>query len=107
MSPAGLRERFYEQGAPKFDSSHLHVLCVFLFKDPIRRLAQRDRFAGAACALAAAEHGLRVVVLVRKRDPGDTVRSTGIIVMVSAVRTLLNFVDRTARATDGGGGQGK
>ena len=27
-------------------------------------------FAGAACAIAAAQYGLRVCVLERKRDPG-------------------------------------
>ena len=37
-------------------------------------------FAGAACALAAAQRGLRVCVLERKRDPGDKLRTTGIIV---------------------------
>jgi flavin-dependent dehydrogenase len=34
-------------------------------------------FAGAACALAAARRGLRVVVLERKREPGDKLRTTG------------------------------
>ncbi len=28
-------------------------------------------FAGAACALAAAQYGLRVCVLERKADPGE------------------------------------
>jgi len=46
-------------------------------------------FAGAACAIAAAQSGLRVCVLERKRDPGDTLRTTGIIVKEAAERTLL------------------
>ena len=46
-------------------------------------------FAGAACALAAAQSGLRVCVLERKRDPGDKLRTTGIIVKEAAERTLL------------------
>jgi digeranylgeranylglycerophospholipid reductase len=49
-------------------------------------------FAGAACALAAAQSGLRVVVLERKRDPGEKLRTTGIIVKEAAERTLLNQV---------------
>lgn len=47
-------------------------------------------FAGAACALAAAQRGLRVCVLERKRDPGDKLRTTGIIVKEAAEQTLLN-----------------
>ncbi|MFZ5656673.1 MAG: NAD(P)/FAD-dependent oxidoreductase [Pseudomonadota bacterium] len=47
-------------------------------------------FAGAACAIAAAQRGLRVVVLERKRDPGEKLHTTGIIVKEAAVRTLLN-----------------
>jgi flavin-dependent dehydrogenase len=47
-------------------------------------------FAGAACALAAARRGLRVCVLERKRDPGDKLRTTGIIVKEAAEHTLLN-----------------
>ncbi|KGQ20364.1 FAD-binding monooxygenase [Lysobacter dokdonensis DS-58] len=46
-------------------------------------------FAGAACALAAAQSGLRVCVLERKTDPGDKLRTTGIIVKEAAERTLL------------------
>ena len=46
-------------------------------------------FAGAACALAAAQSGLRVCVLERKRDPVDKLRTTGIIVKEAAERTLL------------------
>lgn len=46
-------------------------------------------FAGVACALAAARYGLRVVVLERKRDPGDKLHTTGIIVKEAAERTLL------------------
>jgi len=46
-------------------------------------------FAGSACALAAAQSGLRVCVLERKRDPGDKLRTTGIIVKEAAERTLL------------------
>ena len=47
-------------------------------------------FAGAACALAAAQRGLRVVVLERKRDPGEKLHTTGIIVKEAAEQTLLN-----------------
>ncbi len=49
-------------------------------------------FAGSACALAAAQRGLRVCVLERKRDPGDKLRTTGIIVKEAAEQTLLNQV---------------
>lgn len=49
-------------------------------------------FAGAATALAAAQRGLRVCVLERKRDPGDKLRTTGIIVKEAAEQTLLNQV---------------
>ena len=54
-------------------------------------------FAGAACALAAARRGLRVCVLERKRDPGDKLRTTGIIVKEAAEHTLLQ--DIPARLT--------
>lgn len=47
-------------------------------------------FAGAACALAAAQYGLRVCVLERKRDPGIKLHTTGIIVKEAAERTWLN-----------------
>ncbi|MBB1060757.1 NAD(P)/FAD-dependent oxidoreductase [Marilutibacter spongiae] len=47
-------------------------------------------FAGAACALAAAQSGLRVRVLERKRDPGEKLHTTGIIVKEAAEQTLLN-----------------
>jgi len=47
-------------------------------------------FAGAATALAAAQSGQRVCVLERKRDPGDKLHTTGIIVKEAAERTLLN-----------------
>ncbi|MBB1087552.1 NAD(P)/FAD-dependent oxidoreductase [Lysobacter sp. SG-8] len=46
-------------------------------------------FAGSACALAAAQSGLRVVVLERKPDPGDKLHTTGIIVKEAAEQTLL------------------
>jgi flavin-dependent dehydrogenase len=49
-------------------------------------------FAGAACALAAAQRGLRVVVLERKRDPGEKLRTTGIIVKEAAEATYLNLM---------------
>jgi digeranylgeranylglycerophospholipid reductase len=49
-------------------------------------------FAGAACALAAAQRGLRVCVLERKRDPGAKLRTTGIIVKEAAEQTLLNQI---------------
>ncbi len=47
-------------------------------------------FAGAACALAAAQYGLRVCVLERKRDPGIKLHTTGIVVKEAAERTWLN-----------------
>ena len=47
-------------------------------------------FAGAACALAAAQSGLKVCVLERKHDPGEKLRTTGIIVKEAAEQTLLN-----------------
>ena len=46
-------------------------------------------FAGVACALAAARYGLRVVVLERKRDPGEKLHTTGIVVKEAFERTLL------------------
>lgn len=46
-------------------------------------------FAGAACALAAAQYGLRVCVLERKRDPGIKLHTTGIIVREAAGGTWL------------------
>lgn len=46
-------------------------------------------FAGAACALAAAQYGLRVCVLERKRDPGIKLHTTGIIVREAAEGTWL------------------
>lgn len=49
-------------------------------------------FAGAACAIAAAQRGLRVCVVERKRDPGEKLRTTGIIVKEAAEQTLLNRV---------------
>src|SRR5688572_16568425 len=49
-------------------------------------------FAGAACAIAAAQRGLRVCVLERKHDPGDKLRTTGIIVKEAAEQTLLNRI---------------
>ena len=52
-------------------------------------------FAGVACALAAARYGLRVVVLERKRDPGEKLHTTGIIVKEAAERTLLGQVPTT------------
>lgn len=47
-------------------------------------------FAGAACALAAAQYGLRVCVIERKRDPGIKLHTTGIIVKEAAELTWLN-----------------
>lgn len=47
-------------------------------------------FAGAACALAAREYGLRVCVLERKRDPGIKLHTTGIIVREAAEATWLS-----------------
>ena len=47
-------------------------------------------FAGSACAIAAAQRGLKVCVLERKDDPGAKLRTTGIIVKEAAEQTLLN-----------------
>ncbi|MFT3896335.1 MAG: NAD(P)/FAD-dependent oxidoreductase [Thermomonas sp.] len=47
-------------------------------------------FAGAACALAAREYGLRTCVLERKRDPGIKLHTTGIIVREAAEGTWLS-----------------
>jgi digeranylgeranylglycerophospholipid reductase len=52
-------------------------------------------FAGAACAIAAAQRGLRVCVLERKTDPGAKLRTTGIIVKEAAESTLLNQLPGT------------
>jgi digeranylgeranylglycerophospholipid reductase len=49
-------------------------------------------FAGAACALAAREAGLRVCVLERKRDPGIRLHTTGIIVSEAAEETPLSRI---------------
>ena len=46
-------------------------------------------FGGAACAIAAASAGLRVCVLERKRDPGERLHTTGIVVREAAEQTLL------------------
>lgn len=52
-------------------------------------------FAGAACALAAAQYGLRVCVIERKRDPGIKLHTTGIIVKEAAEQTWLNRMPET------------
>ena len=44
-------------------------------------------FAGAACALAAAQYGLRVCVLERKADPGERLHTTGIVVKEAMEQT--------------------
>jgi flavin-dependent dehydrogenase len=49
-------------------------------------------FGGAACALAAAQRGLRVCVLERKRDPGEKLCTTGILVKEAAENTLLHRI---------------
>jgi flavin-dependent dehydrogenase len=41
-------------------------------------------FAGLACARTAASRGLHTVVRERKRDPGDAVRTTGLLVKEAA-----------------------
>ncbi|PTS72002.1 FAD-dependent oxidoreductase, partial [Stenotrophomonas sp. HMWF023] len=46
-------------------------------------------FAGAACALAAAQYGLRVCVLERKTDPGERLHTTGIVVKEAMEHTWL------------------
>ena len=51
-------------------------------------------FAGAACALAARQCGLRVCVLERKRDPGIRLHTTGIIVKEAAETTWLGRMPR-------------
>jgi len=52
-------------------------------------------FAGAACAIAAAQRGMRVCVLERKRDPGEKLHTTGIIVKEAAESTLLGNIPAT------------
>lgn len=47
-------------------------------------------FAGAACAIAAAQYGLRVCVVERKRDPGLKLHTTGIVVKEAAESTWLS-----------------
>lgn len=59
-------------------------------------------FAGAACALAAAQYGLRVCVLERKADPGERLHTTGIVVKEAMEQTWLgrmpdHLVQRVAR----------
>ncbi|MEG2805646.1 NAD(P)/FAD-dependent oxidoreductase [Stenotrophomonas sp.] len=49
-------------------------------------------FAGAACALAAAQYGLRVCVLERKADPGARLHTTGIIVKEAIEQTWLKRI---------------
>lgn len=49
-------------------------------------------FPGAACAIAAAQRGLRVVVVEPKRDPGEKLHTTGIIVQEAAEHALLNRI---------------
>src|SRR5688500_18167146 len=49
-------------------------------------------FAGAARALATGQRGLRVCVLERKRDPGEKLRTTGIIVKEAAECSFLNLL---------------
>ena len=44
-------------------------------------------FAGLACARTAALRGLKVAVVERKNDPGDHVRTTGILVKEAAEET--------------------
>ncbi len=46
-------------------------------------------FAGAACALATAQYGLRVCVLERKADPGERLHTTGIVVKEAMEQTWL------------------
>ena len=59
-------------------------------------------FGGAACALAAAQYGLRVCVLERKADPGERLHTTGIVVKEAMEQTWLgrmhdHLVQRVAR----------
>jgi flavin-dependent dehydrogenase len=49
-------------------------------------------FAGAACALAAAQYGLRVCVLERKDDPGERLHTTGILVKEVVEQTWLQRI---------------
>nr|WP_258010255.1 FAD-dependent oxidoreductase [Stenotrophomonas maltophilia] len=58
-------------------------------------------FAGAACALAAAQYGLRVCVLERKAEPGERLHTTGIVVKEAMEQTWLGrmpeqFLQRVA-----------
>ena len=52
-------------------------------------------FAGAACALAAAQYGLRVCVLERKDDPGARLHTTGILVKEVVEQTWLRRIPAT------------
>lgn len=52
-------------------------------------------FAGAACALAAAQYGLRVCVLERKADPGERLHTTGILVKEVVEQTWLRRIPAT------------
>lgn len=52
-------------------------------------------FAGAACALAAAQYGLRVCVLERKDDPGARLHTTGILVKEVVEQTWLGRIPAT------------
>ena len=59
-------------------------------------------FAGAACALAAAQRGLHVCVLERKVDPGERLHTTGILVKEAAEATFLNLLPaRLTRRIEG------
>lgn len=49
-------------------------------------------FAGAACALAAAQYGLRVCVMERKHDPGARLHTTGILVKEVVEQTWLQRI---------------
>lgn len=49
-------------------------------------------FAGAACALAAAQYGLRICVLERKADPGARLHTTGILVKEVVEQTWLKRI---------------
>lgn len=57
---------------------------------PVRRydlIIVGASFAGLACARTAALRGLKVAVIERKRDPGEGVRTTGILVKEAAEET--------------------
>lgn len=69
---------------------HRRNTCGQVTKAIVMLSSSAAGFAGAACALAAAQCGLRACLLERKRDPGIKLHTTGIIVREAAERTWLS-----------------